>query len=206
MLKRLRILLKKKGRLSRDIISDAPSVPSPGLYQFRFGSLRSAYRLIGYASTRDCEYIDSRDDRHVIIEEHALKLGTALAAFAGDVKFDQVHRTIEVRGLIVSLRIARSSHDGNEKHSPTWTVEHGQHLPPGLIFGIRLDAGNRVVRDYFLMPASKLVERLRFTESSTKRYGLRWFGSVDDVIRAIKRHLGRTQIKISLVTVSAGGI
>ncbi|GAA0005542.1 recombinase family protein [Bradyrhizobium diazoefficiens] len=206
MLKRLRILLKKKGRLSRDIISDASGVPSPGLYQLRFGSLRNAYRLIGYVSTRDCEYIDSRDDRHAVIEEHALKLGTALATSGEDIRFDQVQRTLEVRGLNVSLRVARSSHDGNEKHSPTWTVERGRHLPPGLIVGIRLNASNLAVRDYFLMPASKLVGRLRFTESSARHHGLRWFGSVDDVIRAVKRHLGRAQIKTSRVTVSAPGV
>ena len=189
MLKRLRILLRKKGRLSRDIISDAPGVPSPGLYQFRFGSLRKAYRLIGYVSTRDCEYIDSRDDRHTMMEEHAVKLGAALAAFGEDVRLNQVHRTLEVRSLVVSLRVARSTHDGNEKHSPTWTVEHGRHLPPGIVVGIRLDASNRAVRDYFLMQASKLVDRLRFTENSAKRYGLRWFGSVDDIVRAIKRRV-----------------
>jgi len=45
------------------------------------------------------------------------------------------------------------------------------------------------VRDYFLMQASKLVDRLRFTENSAKRYGLRWFGSVDDIVRAIKRRV-----------------
>ncbi|MFK4724860.1 hypothetical protein ABIE89_005960 [Bradyrhizobium niftali] len=102
MLKRLRIFLKKKGRLSRDIISDAPGAPSAGLYRFRFGSLRKAYRLIGYVSTRDCEYIDSRDDRHTMIEEHAVKLGAALAAFGEDVRLNQVHRTLEVRSLVVS--------------------------------------------------------------------------------------------------------
>ncbi|RXH41352.1 hypothetical protein XH94_08325 [Bradyrhizobium zhanjiangense] len=191
MLKRLRILLKRKGRLSSAIISDAPGVPSPGLYQFRFGYLRNAYRLIGYVSTRNCEYIDTREDRRVMLEEHAVTLGAALSALGEDIKLDQVHRTLEVRGTVVSLRVARSTHDGNEKHSPTWTVERGQHLPPGLIVGIRLDASNRVVRDYFLMPAAKLVDRLRFTEHGSKRYGLRWFNRIDDVARATKRRLGR---------------
>jgi len=189
MLKQLRILLKKKGRLSRDIISDAPGVPSPGLYQFRFGSLRNAYRLIGFVSTWDCEYIDSRKDRHTMLNEHGSKLETAFASFGDDVRFDQVHRIFDVRGIVISLRIARSSHDGNEKHSPTWTVERGKHLPPGMIVGIRLDGSNRAVRDYFLMPASKLVDRLRFTEIGAKRFGMRWFQSFDDVVGAVKRRL-----------------
>lgn len=189
MLKRLRILLKKKGRLSRAIIGDAPGVPSPALYQFRFGSLRNAYRLIGYETRWNCEYIDTRNDRHAKIQDHALRLATALAAFGEDIKFDQVHQTLRVRALVVSLRIARSIHDSNEKHSETWAVERGQHMPPGLIVGIRLDRSNRTVRDYFLMPASKLVVRLRFTEIGAKRCGVRWFRSFDSVVRAVKRRL-----------------
>lgn len=197
MLKRLRFLLKKKGRLSRDVICDASGVPSPGLYQSRFGSLRNAYRLIGYVSTRDCEYVDTRDARRAMIEDHALKLRAALAEVGEEVRFDQVHRTLDVRSLVVSLRVARNTHDGNEKHSPTWTVEHGQYLPPGLIFGIRLSAGNQAVRDYFLMPAAKLGDRLRFSEISAKRYGLRWFDSVDEAVEAITRRLKRTRIGTS---------
>lgn len=206
ILKRLRVLLKKKGRLSSEIIRDAPGVPSPGLFLFRFGSLRNAYRLIGYVSTRDCEYIDSRDDRHAMLEEHTVKLGSALAALGEYITYDQVHHTLEVRGLVVSLRVARSTHDGNERHSPTWTVERGQHLPPGLIVGIRLDASNRAVRDYFLMRASRLVERLRFTENSAKRYGVRWFDSVDDIATAIKRHLRRAKMETSPAMTSRAGV
>ncbi|WP_128934009.1 recombinase family protein [Bradyrhizobium zhanjiangense] len=206
MLKRLRILLKRKGRLSSAIISDAPSVPSPGLYQFRFGSLRNAYRLIGYVSRRNCEYIDTRKDRHAMLEDHVVTLGAALSALGEDIKLDPVYRTLEVRGTVVSLRVARSTHDGNEKHSPTWTVERGRHLPPGLIVGIRLDASNRVVRDYFLMPAAKLVDRLRFTEHGSKRYGLRWFNRIDDVARATKRRLGRAGGQRVATTVSEPGI
>jgi DNA invertase Pin-like site-specific DNA recombinase len=193
MLKRLRILLKKKGRLSADVIRDAPGVPSPGLYQARFGTLRNTYRLIGYVSTRDCEYVDSRGARHALIEEHALMLQAALATVGEEVRVDQIHRTLYVGDIVVSLRVARSTHDGNEKHSPTWTVERGQYLPSGLIFGIRLRAGNQAVRDFFLMQASKLGERLRFSEISAKRYGVRWFNSVDEAVGPIMRHLRRTK-------------
>jgi len=48
MLERLAALLKKKGRLSSDLINAARLVPCAASYRNRFGSLRAAYRAIGY--------------------------------------------------------------------------------------------------------------------------------------------------------------
>ena len=48
ILEALRILLKKRGRLSRDIINDDPEAPCVGTVRLRFRYLREAYRRIGY--------------------------------------------------------------------------------------------------------------------------------------------------------------
>lgn len=48
LLRKLKILLKKKGRLSEAIIATDPGVPSLTAYLNRFGSLRKIYELIGY--------------------------------------------------------------------------------------------------------------------------------------------------------------
>jgi predicted site-specific integrase-resolvase len=192
MLKRLKIVLQRRGRLSRWVIDEAENIPSPTLYQLRFGSLRNAYRLIGYTPELDCEYIESRSARRNMIEDLALKVGTALAKVGEDVRVDQVHQALKVQDLVISFRVARSWHDGGESHSPIWTIQRGRHLPPGVIIVMRLDNSNETVRDYLLMPASKLVgPRLRFTESGTERFGLRRFGTVHGVVQAIERRLGR---------------
>jgi hypothetical protein len=60
MLHRLRSLLKEKGRLSKTIINNAVGFPWATMYQLRCGSLRNAYKLIGYDPKRDFEYIDAR--------------------------------------------------------------------------------------------------------------------------------------------------
>jgi hypothetical protein len=78
MLKGLRLLLKKRGKLSEKIIEDAPGLPSAADYQLRFGSIRKAYKLVGYESTRDCSYIDTRDARDQMVSDLQAQLIDAL--------------------------------------------------------------------------------------------------------------------------------
>ena len=61
MLRRLRLTLGRKGKLTTRIIKNAPGLPSVACYIKHFGSLRQAYALIGYQGSRDCEWFDVRD-------------------------------------------------------------------------------------------------------------------------------------------------
>ena len=49
LLRRLRNLLEKAGRLSNELIDTSPDIPCATTYVTRFGSLRQVYTLIGYA-------------------------------------------------------------------------------------------------------------------------------------------------------------
>jgi hypothetical protein len=60
MLARLRRTLIKRGRLSPTIINATVGLPSARTYIYHFGTLRNAYRLIGYTSRRTLDYFDSR--------------------------------------------------------------------------------------------------------------------------------------------------
>jgi DNA invertase Pin-like site-specific DNA recombinase len=53
LLERLRVLLRRTGRLSGFIIDEAEDMPSSSMYAARFGSLPRAYSLIGWNSGRD---------------------------------------------------------------------------------------------------------------------------------------------------------
>ncbi|RXH15218.1 recombinase family protein [Bradyrhizobium guangzhouense] len=190
MLKRLRILRQRSGRLSKRIIDRAENVPSATLYQMRFGSLREAYRLIDYVSDRDCEYIASRSRRRNMIKEIGMKVVIGLAKSGTEVRLDQMHQTLRVQDTAISFRVARSWLDGEETHSPTWTIRRGQKLPPGLIVVIRLDASNEEILDYLLMNASELIgTRLRFGTDGWARFGARRFTTVSALTEVIKRRL-----------------
>ncbi|WP_197489445.1 hypothetical protein [Bradyrhizobium sp. DOA1] len=60
LLKKLRVLQLRLGTLSADAINRAKGIPCASIYERRFGSLRKAYALIGFAPAADYSYIDTR--------------------------------------------------------------------------------------------------------------------------------------------------
>ncbi|TWB66631.1 recombinase family protein [Bradyrhizobium sacchari] len=189
MLKRLRVLLHRRGRLSRDIINETPGIPGSVSYLTRFGSLRAAYRLIGYSPKRKYEHVESRAVRRDMIKTLVLKVAAELAESGEDVRVDQVHQILRIHAVAISFRVARSRQPRAATHL-SWVIIRGRQLPPGLVVVIRLGDGNREIRDYLVMPASKLVGRdLRFSERNRERFGLRRYGTVVGLGEAIKRRL-----------------
>jgi len=59
MLDKLRALLEQHGRISGFIIDEADDIPSSMAFRHRFGSLVSAYRLIGYNPEIDYSFIET---------------------------------------------------------------------------------------------------------------------------------------------------
>jgi hypothetical protein len=80
MLLRLRLLVKRKGRLCANIINEAAGVPSAMSYIKHFGSLRKAFERIGYKSPRDCDWLDPRSHWNEVAVAHARHITAALAA------------------------------------------------------------------------------------------------------------------------------
>ena len=58
MLEKLRLVLERHGRISGIIIDEAEGLPSSTAFRHRFGSLVSAYRLIGYDPEIDYDFIE----------------------------------------------------------------------------------------------------------------------------------------------------
>ncbi len=59
MLEKLRALLSQHGRISGILIDEADGLPSSTAFRHRFGSLVSAYRLIGYDPQIDYSFIET---------------------------------------------------------------------------------------------------------------------------------------------------
>jgi len=59
MLSRLCALWEKEGKLSVRLVQKTLGVPCPEKYRKEFGSLRSAYRLIGYQGDRGLDWVPS---------------------------------------------------------------------------------------------------------------------------------------------------
>ena len=78
MLRRLRSDARSKGKLTTQIIKNAPGLPSVACYIKHFGSLRKAYALIGYQGSRDCDWFDARDYWSELLSKLAAQVAEAL--------------------------------------------------------------------------------------------------------------------------------
>lgn len=134
--------MKRKGKLSPKIIDQTVGLPCKTIYMQRFGSLRETYRLIGYTSKRDCEYIESRQGWADMTAKLATELleeinKTGACTLHSDCL--RVNRTVSV-----NFRVARWCPGKRENHGPHWSIERRARLLPGWIVATRLGERNKL--------------------------------------------------------------
>jgi hypothetical protein len=121
LLGRLKEALNEKGRLSATIMNRMDGLPSTALYELRFGSLRNAFKLIGFRSRRNCEYIDSRSSLTAKLLEQASDISRRIRALGAAAALDTATHAMTIDGrLTVSLRIARYYRD--PRKAPVWHI------------------------------------------------------------------------------------
>lgn len=190
LLKKLRVLQLRIGRLSHNAINRAKGSPRADIYERRFGSLRNAYTLIGYAPDTDYSYLDTRGERLNLIKQLATEIIAALPVLDPDLIAERCGGCLAVNdGSFISLRVVRSWQH-SQKHCLAWTLRRSSKQRPGIAVVVRLDGQNKEPLDYILTSRDRIPERpLIMTEAVVrKRYRSR-FKLSTDLIRALKRRL-----------------
>ena len=193
MLARLRKILLKKGKLSPAIIDNTVGLPCVATYMQHFGSLRNVYRLIGYTSKRDCEYIESRKSWTDLTTRLASVVSDGIKKAGGRFTFNGSPDCLLVNGTVsISFRIARWRAGKLEKHSPHWSIQRRAYLPAGWIVAIRLGEQNKEILDYLLLPTTNVIGPLaRFSEKARARHGIDRFDQFDALVRPLIRRVTR---------------
>ena len=166
MLEKLRALLSQHGRISGILIDEAPDLPSSTAFRHRFGSLVSAYRLIGYDPEIDYSFIETNRKlrkQHPEIVASVVRQIQELGAVATlDEKTDLLHLNHELRVSIVLCR-----HTTTAAGSSRWLVRLDAGLKPDITIAVRMDATNEGIRDYYLLPGIDMTwENLRVAEEN----------------------------------------
>ncbi|HEY5910722.1 MAG TPA: recombinase family protein [Verrucomicrobiae bacterium] len=166
MLDKLRGLLAQRGRLSGIIIDEAEGLPSSAAFNHRFGSLVSAYRLIGYDPGIDYSFIEINRKlrrQHPEIVASVIRQIEELGATAKlDPETDLLHLNNELRMSIVLCR-----HIATSTGSSRWVIRLDASLKPDLTIAVRMDATNEGIRDYYLLPGIDMTwENLRVAENN----------------------------------------
>jgi hypothetical protein len=185
LLSRLKLLLEKEGRLSEKIINSTLGVPAINVYSERFGSLRNAYRRIGYEPSWDFDWIDRRSEYNERLTNTAAFLAARLQQVGSVACFEPGIDVLTVNNrLAISFRIARCWM--GEGRAPIWTILRRKILPEGHIIAIRLSEGNNDVLDYFLLPTSEMINsKIRFTKAGLHRFDGRRFRTLAHLSRAV---------------------
>ena len=158
LLQRLKLLLEKEGRLSETLINDTLGVPSIKVFCNRFGSLRNAYRRIGYRQNWNADWIDRKDEFNSIIGKTAADLIAGLGKAGIGRTFRSRNRYVD-RQQKHHLPSTRAILDWSRPKAYIRTVNRRIVMPNGLILAIRLDEENRNALDYFLIPTGENEEQ-----------------------------------------------
>ena len=187
MLKRLRLTLKRRGKLTPDIITETAGLPSVHTFLYQFGSLREAYRLIGYTSSRDCEFIESRRGWDDLGVKLAGEVAAEIEKAGAQAEIIQGN-SIRVNGrATISIRVARWVPRKRVSHAQYWSFTR---LPSatGWILALRLGERNRALLDYLLLPAASVEARtVRFSETSRRKYRIDCFETLPSLVRSLIR-------------------
>ena len=192
MLARLRRTLMKEGCLSPAIIDKTVGLPCTATYRQHFGSLRNVYRLIGYTSKRNCEYIDARRVWTDVTVKLVSQVAAALEKVGARVACHGLVNCLQVNGRVnITFRVARWCSGEQESHSAHWTIQRqAAPLPIGWIVAIRLGEQNKAVLDYVVLSTDSLAGRLiRFTEKARARCRIDRFETPDALVRSIIRRV-----------------
>ncbi|WP_316165480.1 MULTISPECIES: recombinase family protein [unclassified Bradyrhizobium] len=198
MLLRLKRTLKKEGRLTPTIINATVDLPSARTFIDHFGTLRNAYRLIGYQSQRRCEYIDVRRSWVEPLSALAGRICQQLQKEGCHVALQSIksrwtlvgvpeqHLIVDERQQIF-FRVAYWTAGARPGFSPFWTVSC-RRLPAGWIVAIRLSEHNESILDYIVMPtASNDSNMIRFRENGRADHGVTYLKTEVELARLVVR-------------------
>lgn len=148
----LRRLLAAEGRLSFNLINDSHDLMAPGTYSKRFGSLRNAYRLIGYSHP---ERLGGPDTRLRTMALRKELISQIAAMFPNDVSIVRpgLHWRSRLRlfdRITVSVLIVRSALV--YKTTRRWMVEPVRNERKFITLLARLDESNRRIVDLHVFP------------------------------------------------------
>lgn len=190
LLKKLRVLQVRLDTLSADAINRAKGVPCASIYERRFGSLRKAYALIGFAPPGDYSYLDTRAERVNLIQQLATEIAAGVPQVAPDLIAERAGGCLAVKdGSYISLRVARCWQHP-QRHCRVWTLRRSSSQRPGIAVVVRLDEQNKEPLDYILTSRDRIPKRpLIMTEAVVKKRCRSRFRHTPELIRALRRRL-----------------
>ena len=157
MLELLGAILARHGELSGLIIDEAEDCPSSSAYGSRFGSLLRAYALVGFVPDRDYRYLEINRALRRLHPRILDDVARGIVASGGQVAQDPATDLLTINGeFTASLVVVRCI--STPAGSLRWKLRLDTALRPDLTLAVRMDCGNTVPLDYYLLPRLDMDE------------------------------------------------
>ena len=195
----LAALFRKRGHLTMKIMQSARELPHWSVYAKRFGSLVNAYKRIGFKPKSRYSFAEIATNIDATIRGVAAQITTAMEKRRTNVTFlPELYLLTINRGLTVGMAVARSVANGTSVGpSRRWEIRKLKYKKADLTLVIRMDASNKKIRDYFLMPTAVLPSnrdnRMRI---STRIFGEFTYDELAAVLKALTDHLNATAVSV----------
>jgi DNA invertase Pin-like site-specific DNA recombinase len=166
MLEKLRVLLKQHGRISGILIDEAEGLPSRTAFSHRFGTLVSAYRLIGYDPGIDYSFIEENRRLRKLHPEIVASVVQQIAALGAQAVWNDEAGLLDVNGeMRVSIVLCRHTQTG--AGSARWLIRLDASTRPDVTIAVRMDFTNEGIQDYYVLPGIDMTwENLRIAETN----------------------------------------
>ena len=166
MLEVLQQVLDANGRLSGLIIDEWETAPSSSSYVRRFGSLRRAYKLIGYSTERDERYYEINRALRALHPKIVSDILDGVHEHSGSAQLLSDTGAILINGeVLATVAIARCR--TTSSGALRWIIHFERRSCFDLIIAVRMDGANECPRDYYLLPRLDFVEKkIRLGESN----------------------------------------
>ena len=150
----LRDLLRREGKLSQDLINFSKGIAGGSAYMRRFGSLKHAYTLIGYAGFENREAIWRERRRHQAVLERFLRHVTR--QFRGELRLIQFEPGNRRRLLCfrdgLKLSVLLCPCVVNPPATPRWAVRAIPREASHVTLLCRYTLDNDAIKDCYVMP------------------------------------------------------
>ncbi len=166
MLDKLKNVLTQHGRISGILIDEAENLPSSAAFRHRFGSLVSAYRMIGYNPPIDYGFIEANRELRRQYPEIMASVIARLEGMGATVIRNESSDLLRINDeLRVSIVLCR--HQETAAGTSRWLIRLDETLHPDITIAVRMNRENTGIQDYYLLPAIDLTwENLRVGEEN----------------------------------------
>lgn len=166
MLAALKGIFENHGKITGTMIDEVDDLPSSAAFRHRFGSLVSAYALVGYTPPIDHEFIEINRWMRSTHPELVGSVAESLRGVGAGVEMEEKGGVLRVNDEIrVSVSLCRHLNTG--AGYSRWIIMLDQAKRADLTIAARLASTNNGIRDYYLLPSIDVATgKLRLSESN----------------------------------------